>query len=102
MDVRLGRSKNQFIQIILPSIHNEQDESGLPSSAYLPSSINFKCGRSINRIIQIIQILDIFVDKEYWNALLPNSMKLKFGRSIHHHYHLQSLPSMTKEEKQKL
>ena len=47
MDVRLGRSKNQFIQIILPSIHNEQDESGLPSSAYLPSSINFKLGRSI-------------------------------------------------------
>ena len=53
-------------------------------------------------IIQIIQILDIIVDKEYWYAFSPNSIEFKFGRSIHHHYHLQSLPSMTKEEKQKL
>ena len=32
-DVRLGRSKNQFIQSISPSICNEQDESSFPLSA---------------------------------------------------------------------
>ena len=34
MDVRLGRSKNQFIQSISPSIFNEQSSSYLPRSAY--------------------------------------------------------------------
>ena len=49
MDVRLGRSKNQFIQSILLSIFNEQDKTrGLPLSAYSPSLIEFKYGRSIN------------------------------------------------------
>ena len=33
--------------------------------------------------IQIIQILDITVDKESWNAKLPNVMEFKCGRSIH-------------------
>ena len=33
MDVRLGRSKNQFIQSISPSIFNELASSLLPSSA---------------------------------------------------------------------
>ena len=46
-DVRLGRSKNQFIHSLSLSIFNEQDESHLPSSALLPSLIEFKCGRSI-------------------------------------------------------
>ena len=30
IDVRLGRSKNQFIHSISPSINNEQDETSLP------------------------------------------------------------------------
>ena len=48
MDVRLGRSKNQFIQSISLSIFNEQDSlSFLPQSAAIPSLIEFKCGRSI-------------------------------------------------------
>ena len=34
IDVKLGRSKNQFIQSISLSIFNEQDESSLPQSAY--------------------------------------------------------------------
>ena len=65
MDVRLGRSIiNSFISISL-SIFNEQDESShLSNSVLLPSLIEFKCGRSIHQIIQIIQILDITVDKE--------------------------------------
>ena len=47
MDVRLGRSKNQYIQSISLSINNEQDELFLPQSALIPSLIEFKCGRSI-------------------------------------------------------
>ena len=48
IDVRLGRSIiNSFISILL-SINNEQDKSySLPVSAYSPSLMNFKCGRSI-------------------------------------------------------
>ena len=38
---------NSFISILL-SINNEQDRSfGLPASAYPPSVIVLKCGRSI-------------------------------------------------------
>ena len=38
---------NSFILILL-SIFNEQDESlGVPTSAYSPSLMEFKCGRSI-------------------------------------------------------
>ena len=47
MDVRLGRSKNQFIQSISPSIFNEQSSSYLPLSAQKPRLMEFKCGRSI-------------------------------------------------------
>ena len=48
MDVRLGRSKNQFIHSISLSINNEVESSShLPRSAPSPSLIEFKCGRSI-------------------------------------------------------
>ena len=47
MNDRFGRSKNQFIQSISLSIFNEQDSSSLPWSAYSPSLMEFKCGRSI-------------------------------------------------------
>ena len=47
IDVRLGRSKSQFIQSILLFITNEQDESSFPSSAHKPSSMEFRLGRSI-------------------------------------------------------
>ena len=47
IDVRLGRSKNQFTHRISLSIFNEQDESSIPTSAQLPSLMEFKCGRSI-------------------------------------------------------
>ena len=42
IDVRLGRSKNQFIHRISLSIFNELDESFLPRSAKAPSLIEFK------------------------------------------------------------
>ena len=53
------------------SITNEQDESFLPISASLPSLMEFKCGR-----------FDIIIDKELANALSPNSIKFKCGRSF--------------------
>ena len=48
IDVKFGRSNYQFMQSISLSIFNEQDESSLPRSVNKPSSIEFKCGRSIN------------------------------------------------------
>ena len=47
INVKLGRSKNQFIQSTLLFIINEQSLSSLPRSAPQPSLIEFKCGRSI-------------------------------------------------------
>ena len=47
MDVSLGRSKNQFIQSISPSIINEQSLSSFPCSVHSPSWMEFKFGRSI-------------------------------------------------------
>ena len=48
METNLGRSKINSFKSILLSIFNEVDESFLPASAYLPSLMEFKCGRSIN------------------------------------------------------
>ena len=48
IDVRLGRSIINSLISLLLSIVNEQDESShLPASAYSPSLMDFKCGRSI-------------------------------------------------------
>ena len=48
IDVRFGRSKNQFVQSISLSINNEQEASPyLPANVNLPSLMDFKCGRSI-------------------------------------------------------
>ena len=42
IDVRLGRSKNQFIHFLTPFIINEQESSSLPLSAQLPNLMEFK------------------------------------------------------------
>ena len=68
MDVRLGRSINQFSMSVLLSIFNEQDESSIPWSAHLPRLMDFKCGRSIKYSIQFIQILDNTVDEDKPNV----------------------------------
>ena len=47
--------------------------------------------------IQIIQILDITVDKEPQNAHLPNSMEYKCGRSIHYRI-ISIIPLISNEE----
>ena len=63
MDVRLGRSKNQFIQSITLSINNEQDLTSLPSSAYSPSLIEFKCGQSIYQFTYQIYLILLLIKK---------------------------------------
>ena len=66
MDVRLGRSKNQFIQSISLSIFNEQDSlSFLPQSAAIPSLIEFKCGRSINYLFKSFKYLILLLIRNY-------------------------------------
>ena len=74
IDDKLGRSKHQFIQSILLSIINEQDESSLPSSVYSPSLMNFKCGRSI---------IHSFKSFKYLILLLLRKIRM-------HHYLIQS------------
>ena len=57
IDVRFGRSKNQFIQSISLSISNEQSSSSFPSSAHEPSLMEFKCGRSIIHSFNLFKYL---------------------------------------------
>ena len=76
MDVSLGRSKNQFIQSISPSIISEQSSSFFPLSAYSPSLIEFNCGRSIIHsfksfkylISMLIMILQMHHHLIQWNS----------------------------------
>ena len=73
MDVRFGRSKNQFIHSISLSIINEQDEfHRFPSSAYEPSLMEYKCGRSIIHSFKsfkyLISLL-IWIDQMYHNLI---------------------------------
>ena len=80
MDVRLGRSKNQFIQSISLSIFNEQSLSSLPASAPSPSLIEFNCGRSIIHsfksfkylILLMIMIQRIHHNPIQWNVNLED------------------------------
>ena len=65
MDVRLGRSKNQFITSILLSISNEQDESSLPVSAAAPSLMEFKWGRSIYHSFKSFKYLILLSIRNY-------------------------------------
>ena len=51
IDVRLGRSEYQFIHSISLSIINELESSKYPSSAHLPSLIEFKLERSIIQLL---------------------------------------------------
>ena len=69
MNDRFGRSKNQFIQSISLSIFNEQSLSSLPASAYSPSLIEFKCGRSIHSFNSIIYLISLLIGN---NEILYN------------------------------
>ena len=101
MDVKLGRSKNQFIQIILPSIHNEQEASYLPESAHKPSLMDFKCGRSIIHSFKSFKyLISLLIKKSrmlyhliQWNVNVEDL----FISNI-----ISMLPFITNEEQQKL
>ena len=82
-DVSLGRSKNQFIHINI-TFHYQWTRHFISSSKCIWTKFDRIQIRKIYYLfIQIIQILDIIVDKENWNSLPPNSMEFKCGRSIH-------------------
>ena len=101
IDVRLGRSKNQFIQSILLSIFNEQDESYLPSSAHQPRLIEFKCGRSIkysfNSFKYLISLLIKIKQMQDYLILLNSNMEDLFISNI-----ISIIPFITNEEYRKL
>ena len=86
-DVRLVRSKNQFIHTIV-TFHFQWTRWIISSGKCSPTKFNRIQMRKIYSFIQIIQILDITVDNDLQNTLLPNSMEFKFGRSIHYQYHI--------------
>ena len=76
IDVRFGRSKNQFIQSISLSIFNEQSSSSFPASAQLPSLIEFKCGRSIIHSFKSFKYLISLLMKDnrmYYHLIQWNS-----------------------------
>ena len=83
MDVRLGRSKNQFIHINI-TFHFQWTRWIISSNKCTITKFDgIQMWKIYYSFIQIIQILDIIVDKESANALSPNSIEFKCGRSIH-------------------
>ena len=88
MDVRLGRSIHQFIHINI-TFHYQWTRWIISSSKCPWTKFDrIQMWKIYYWFIQIIQILDITVDMEFWNAIVPNSMEFKCGRSIHYLYHI--------------
>ena len=84
MDVRLGRSKNQFIHINI-TFHFQWSRIIISSIKCIFTKFDgIQMWKIYYSFIQIIQILDITVDKERRNTLLPNIIEFKCGRSIIH------------------
>ena len=89
MDVRLGRSKNQFIHINITFHFQWTRWITVFSNKCPPTKFDrIQMWKIYCLFIQIIQILDITVDNDIPNAPLPNSMEFKCGRSIHYQYHI--------------
>ena len=83
IDVRLGRSENQFIHINI-TFHYQRTRFIISSKKRRPTKFDgFQMWKIYYSFIQVIQILNITVDKEYWNVRSPNSIEFKCGRSIH-------------------
>ena len=89
IDVRLGRSIYQFIHINI-TFHYQRTRFVISSKKRRPTKFDgfqmWKIYLSFIQIIQIlnitvdkefIQILNITVDKEYWNVRSPNSIEFK-------------------------
>ena len=87
MDVKLGRSNNQFIHINI-TFHYQWTVIiifSIKCTVTKPDRIQIR--KIYYSFIQIIQILDITVEKDRQNELIPNSIEFKLGRSIHWQYH---------------
>ena len=84
MDVKLGRSKNQFIQINI-TFHYQWTRWIIITStkSKFTKFDRIQMWKIYYSFIQIIQILDTTVDNDDWKVYLPNSMEFKCGRSIH-------------------
>ena len=97
IDVRFGRSTKQFTtnQFIITS-HCQWTWIILPFSnkCTFTEMNGMKWWKIyINHFIRIHSILSIIVEKETSNALLPNVMDCRFGRSMHHsniQYHINT------------
>ena len=82
-DDRLGRSKNQFNHINI-TLHFQWTRFIISSIKCTSTKFDgIQMWKIYSLFIQIIQILDISVDKESANVKLPNSIEFKCGRSIH-------------------
>ena len=77
IDVRLGRSIYQFIYINI-TFHYQRTRFVISSKKRRPTKFDgFQMWKIYLSFIQIIQILNITVDKEYWNVRSPNSIEFK-------------------------
>ena len=82
-DARLGRSKNQFIHINI-TFHFQWTRWIISSIKCTTTKFDgIQMWKIYYQFIQIIQILDITVDKESENPPIPNVIEFKLGRSIH-------------------
>ena len=101
IDVRLGRSKNQFIHINI-TFHFQWTRWIISSSKCTFTKFDgIQMWKIYYSFIQIIQILDITVDKDPRNVSKPNAMEFKLGRSIHYNI-ISILPLTSNEEYLKL
>ena len=83
IDVRLGRSKNQFIYINI-TFHYQWTRITITSFKCTTKKFDgFQMWKIYYLTIQIIQILEITVDKDRWSILPSNSIEFKLGRSTH-------------------
>ena len=87
IDVRLGRSIHHFIHINI-TFHYQWTVIIISTIKSIITKFDgFQMWKIYSLFIQIIQILDITVDKEWRNTLLPNVIECKLGRSIYVQYH---------------
>ena len=101
IDVRLGRSKNQFIHINITFHFQWTRWIILSMKCTITKFDGFQMWKIYYSFIQIIQILDITVDKDPRNVSKPNAMEFKLGRSIHYNI-ISILPLTSNEEYLKL
>ena len=75
IDVRLGRSIiNSFIPILLFIVNEQESSSLLPASAFSPSLMEFKCGRSIIHLFKSFKyLISLLMKNDKMHLLLIQS-----------------------------